>query len=759
MVVYDRKIPPYDTNHAVVALFTSFLAAVLALFYFVVRNNAGLGEPALVLQAFLLTVFLVCTPSLVNNLLRRFSSADIDNSWWAAEPFWLAVCLLLVVMAGWTFGHNQIFLIIMGAVAAISLLFTAFHLFKSHGWMLGFVIIIIAGLFWSLWLLPISWAREYEHLFYDSWIVTGGSSDTLFHAAVAAMIKTHGIPSIGIDGVSYLKYHYGSHWIMAQFSSIFNISTIKAYNLLYPVVFIPFYIYMLFSCCLHVKKNIYPLAKKINLKNDLWVWAIFSFVVVGFLPPGAWYFSNPFGSESQAIAIAVICVFISLFSYRCRVSGVVILHGNQGARGIFYIFVLLFLAAYVSLLKISAGYVLTVLVCYLVLRLWRHISTIEKISALIWVFFFVYLYFQTSSGFEGNPLGSGSTSNIFCISYFLKACIPNKMNVAGIVFPARIYFFIIYFILLWLFLLFRVSSNHMLSISSLKYFLKEKKIVDGELALILFFAVIPAMAFKGCAYVYFADVLRVLSSIFLIACIYDYGVKYSKQDYRRWICSVVFLAVLCVSPMLFSSLRWQYFLFLGCVIILGGFLAVWFIERRFELIGRMLKYLLLFLFLPPVIFCLMEWEKEIRRIPFGAADILQETSSQKYALKHKLTVRLRALQRDLSVEEKRITALYIPKTERVYWDILTDCKLASMVAPGLTEMAMIDGGPEQSCEKAYYYGYGDYSYSLNSTSNILNTEEICTLAKGKGFLRVIAVYINKTKGVVTQKINCVSNEH
>lgn len=756
MIVYDSKILAHDTNHVVVALFTSFLAAVLVLFWFVVRNNAGLGEPALALQAFLLAVFLVCTPSLVNTLLRRFCSADIDNSWWAAEPFWIAVCLFLVAMAGCTFGHNQIVLIVMGAVAGISLLFTAFHLFKSQGWLLGLIIIIIAGLFWGLWLLPISWAREFEHLFYDSWMVTGSSSDQLYHAAIAAMIKTHGIPSAGIDGVLYLKYHYGSHWIMAQFSSLFNISTIKAYNLLYPVVFIPFCIYMLFSCCLHVKKNIYPLTKNINLKYDLWVWAIFSFVVVGFLPPGAWYFSNPFWSESQAIAIAVICVFISLFSYRCRVSGVVILHGNQGARGIFYIFVLLFLAAWTSVIKISAGYVLTVLVCYLVLRLWRHISTIEKISTLIWVFFFVYLYFQTSSGFGG--FFGPASSNISSISYFLKECIPDKMNIAGIVFPARIYYFIIYFIWLWLFLLFRANSNRILSISSLKYVLKEKKIVDGELALILFFAILPTMTLNACSYGYFADVLRVLSSIFLIACVYDYGVKYSKQDYRRWLCGVVFLAVLCFSPMLLSSLRWQYFLFLECVIVLVGVLAVWFIESRFELIGGMLKYLLFFLFLPPVIFCFMEWEKEVRRIPFGAADILQETSSKKYAQKHKLVVRLRALQHELSVEEKRITALYIPKTERVYWDFLSDCKWVTMIAPALTGIAMIDGGPEQSCEKTRLYDFAAYSFSLNSTSNILSTEEICTLAKEKGFLRVIVVYTNKKKDVVTQKINCVSNE-
>jgi len=59
----------------------------------------------------------------------------------------------------------------------------------------------------------------YEKIINSSW----AHRDTLFHSAVSGMIKTYGISSIGLEGVStHHYYHAFFHRLYAAFSSILN---------------------------------------------------------------------------------------------------------------------------------------------------------------------------------------------------------------------------------------------------------------------------------------------------------------------------------------------------------------------------------------------------------------------------------------------------------------------------------------------------------------------------------------------------------
>lgn len=63
--------------------------------------------------------------------------------------------------------------------------------------------------------------------------------DTLFHSAIASMIKNYHVSSIGLHGLVPLYYHTGSHSLFAGISKMTNIPVYYCYNFAYPLIIIP----------------------------------------------------------------------------------------------------------------------------------------------------------------------------------------------------------------------------------------------------------------------------------------------------------------------------------------------------------------------------------------------------------------------------------------------------------------------------------------------------------------------------------------
>ncbi len=108
---------------------------------------------------------------------------------------------------------------------------------------------------------------------------------------------------------------------------------------------------------------------------------------------------------------------------------------------------------------------------------------------------------------------------------------------------------------------------------------------------------------------------------------------------------------------------------------------------------------------------------------------------------------------------KRETALYIPKTFDVYWDLSCDSHMPPFVAPAITNMAMIEGLPmkkDSSCYTHYLdYGYSTY-YLLGKKAEYLamTGEQICDRAKQEGFLRVIEITENEEGNIINITHEC-----
>jgi len=107
---------------------------------------------------------------------------------------------------------------------------------------------------------------------------------------------------------------------------------------------------------------------------------------------------------------------------------------------------------------------------------------------------------------------------------------------------------------------------------------------------------------------------------------------------------------------------------------------------------------------------------------------------------------------------KKETALYIPKTLDVYWNLSCDSHMPPFVAPAITNIAMIKGLPinESSCYSHFYdYGYATY-YLLGRKAEILEmeSEQICEQATQEGFVRVIEITENEMGDIIAVTHEC-----
>jgi len=107
---------------------------------------------------------------------------------------------------------------------------------------------------------------------------------------------------------------------------------------------------------------------------------------------------------------------------------------------------------------------------------------------------------------------------------------------------------------------------------------------------------------------------------------------------------------------------------------------------------------------------------------------------------------------------KKETALYIPKTLDVYWNLSCDSHMPPFVAPAITNMAMIEGLPmrDSSCY-THLLDYGYYTYQLfgNKAQFIEMTgEQICMRAKKEGFVRIIEIRENKFDEIIMITHEC-----
>ena len=127
---------------------------------------------------------------------------------------------------------------------------------------------------------------------------------------------------------------------------------------------------------------------------------------------------------------------------------------------------------------------------------------------------------------------------------------------------------------------------------------------------------------------------------------------------------------------------------------------------------------------------------------------------------HRVVEELRRLG-TLPAAEKRRTALFIPQSERRYWDLLARpgaCTFAGHVAPALTGLVMIDGMPSVGCPLSQYYGIAHFRRRIRpQESGDMTAGALCRRAGATGIDRVLMVTFDASGRMGRRLIDCASS--
>jgi hypothetical protein len=282
-----------------VAIFCSIMAGMFALTAYIIQhgylfqleinNSHFYGSEHFfppILSALVLSIFLLNFPQAYRLAESKFK-LPFRNTWLTSDTALSLIGLIILIIAGNIFSFY-----VLPAFYLISLLLFAYVFyswFKGTNYKQSYIFIGISVLF-SIWVASFVWQYHvrspllFENLIFSEDISTYQVfKDTFFHSSIVNLIQLYGLPSTGLDGVPFLPYHAGSHWIFFNIIILLDVSSVTFYNIAFPIIFTPFMFSSLLLLVISLKKW-----KKENLSNwilrsDVKFWLIFFIANIGFI--------------------------------------------------------------------------------------------------------------------------------------------------------------------------------------------------------------------------------------------------------------------------------------------------------------------------------------------------------------------------------------------------------------------------------------------------------------------------------------------
>lgn len=256
--------------------------------------------------------------------------------------------------------------------------------------------ILIVGLLLGFYYAKVIWFSGYLNLDPVATLFEGNSNiDTLFHTDIAESFITNRYPSIQFNASDFLHYHVVSHFILACISNILKIPCFVGYNYLYPIVFLPLYVYLLQSVVVAFRKKM-GYENPSRLKDIIFLLCFcFGFNFFGLSASCGYWFNSIIVSESCFISVILmlLCIRITIALIEKHVSLVLY-------------FIIPIFVIFISGAKISTGFIFYLAFSYFLFR--TNPKSIRNWFAIILftaVFIVCYKVFNDSVGGEnGTPL-------------------------------------------------------------------------------------------------------------------------------------------------------------------------------------------------------------------------------------------------------------------------------------------------------------------------------------------------------------------
>jgi hypothetical protein len=506
-------------------------------------------------------------------------------------------------------------------------------------------------------LIGLVWGYGLQNPLYFERIVLGTAhADTIFHISIASMIKMHWVASTGLDGVAYIPYHWGSHFIFAQLSKLSQVDVLTFYNLGYPVIFVP----LLFATILN-----FVLSLRVKLDKNPhfsgYFWLILLVAFTGVLPLAFAHSLNLqtnaiFASESYLVSVSMVFILFAIIVHYINFGN----FQHQKNDIYFLWFVLPFMLGIIGLTKVSLIFLLLVIYIFLFLRLKLFIKFEYWISMVLSAAVFFIIYKLTDYSY-----GSGYSLFNFVRTY---------------VAPGWYFFFLLLmYSWSWIYLILRLRALNIRNLQDLFTAINARQLLDLEIIFVMsLVGFIPGAIYAivgGSAY-YFMELPKWISLAMLLTVFVGPPKNLTFLTWRSVKVNSVLLVIFSIPFVLAIVANLK-------IIVLDGFIRDN-INVRTKFIS---KYDIGF---KGFYADILKIDNEKHNI-FQAVDASMSNTQLALSSDNSYTFfkQLRSLS-NLPQSEKSRTLLFIPQGNYLYWDHMSYNSVHS-IGPALSELAMIEG--------------------------------------------------------------------
>lgn len=707
-------------------------AAGLGGVYWLARDGFA-NSPWPVVRAVALAVLLINAPYAVRMLIRR---RTLEYGWATSYSFMWLMTLAVTAALGWVVPFLAFSPFIpLAAVAVVAFMVLLVDWVRHSGWKPALSLVAASALF-STWAAGVVWGRIYKSPLFLEMLMQDGvvHHDGVALAALGNMIRTYHVPSVGLDGLPYMAYHWGTPWLFAQWSNLGGFSVNEFYQLVFPVTMIPFFFGGIITFAIEARYAIFQ-RRLTNLRTaytgesqsfdprlGATFWLLFLAATIGFMPiagmdaMGVWT-SNLMISESYTVAVPVALLLGSTAIVFWQSGGGAALRDRGSAMD--YAFMVLVLPAGIialGYLKISLMILSFIAVVFVALRLGAYRRWSLVLIGIITAALVVLVYGQVSLAAHREgvvPLD------------FLKGYVP-----------LRWWPFFLLLHLFWsvLYVVLRLRQEGARTVGDVASLMQNARILDVELVAIIAAAgAAPGLVLHidGGSAFYFSDVQRWLAVGLLLA-----GAGSLVPRMPRWrgpdlrFIAVAFIAIPLIVSMTRNSYHWT---------------------------SRMLRA-------NSATRHALYSEAERAAVPEGikALRYLRDPVKLEAGLERARNANpvrgLLALD-ELSLAQKRKTAVFVPQNEERYWSILGRpgaCAFSGFLVPALTGMAMIDGMPAAGCKLSPYYGLSIFQERRRAQAEAdTQPAQLCNRATKLGFSRVMTLRFDQSGRIERQSTECL----
>jgi hypothetical protein len=681
------------------------LSATLGSFYLILSIDYADGLPLIIIEFISLTSIILFLPELIRFIIDRVGG--VRKQWWFYSNSFLTIIILsLVSLIGYfltihSVPANTYLVIIATPLVLICTALYVYYYFHP----IDFVYYILFFIL-SFYIGSVIWMNGWQGpLFLEQLSLMNLTNvDVLFHSAVIGVIKTHSYPSTGIDGIPYLPYHWGSHWFLANLSNLLNQNGLFISNLGFPVIIIPLYLKSIFYGVFSLRKY-----KKMDLNINL----VFLLVLIA---PIIYFTSEvttvPIDNYSYVMGLTLSFLLFSLcLEYLHGIDGI----NNNINNLIFLFFILPVFIGIISLVKISLPFIILGLYLYLIFRLRLYGNYVVLLSFLL-----VGITLLTILLSFTDILSTHST-NLGIISLFQNIIKYGRLsfvlNYAGVV--------------LFIYLFFK--KNNITNYYELKSTIKsDNYILELEILPIIFIISLPPGLIgmnAGGADFYFYNFQYWLSIIFILAYLPYFFSNDSQTNFFKDNKLSSYVKILLVIGISFEITSNYY------IQVSNNLRHNLQVRSRANDINTdkiSLKRAAVNLLNGSNIF---------------GPDIRSTSSYLERNKIYQLLKILSIIDKDELIN-KRKTSIYIPRSNRVFWDMQNLEYGTPFIVPSLTGIAMISGVPENLNStswkgRGYHVYKKDYEKQENNKNVELNIDELKLRARQKGFSNIIKIsFIN-----------------